>query len=78
MPTSPTVHSTFRFDAPPTPVSIKPNAGRPSATILLLSKENAAHTIASLIEAFMVQLCLQGLLREYLSLCRARNTQWQF
>ena len=43
-------------DAPPTPA-------RPS-TAILLNKENALHSAASLIEAFMVQLCLMDLLGE--------------
>ena len=62
MPASPTSHSTFRFDAAPQAASIRATSTRPSAAILLLSKENASHTAASLIEAVMVQLCLQGVL----------------
>ena len=31
-------------------------------TLLLLTKENAYHTAASLIEAFMIQMSLQGVL----------------
>ncbi|XP_013420923.1 uncharacterized protein LOC106181165 isoform X1 [Lingula anatina] len=40
------------------------DAGEPSmpCTVLLLQKENALHSAPSLIEAFMVQLCLKGVL----------------